>query len=67
MAQKKFDPSPVHTHTFPLDELSTALRYARERIEGAIEGRDQAVDNQRTESKTDSRGGRRALTVRHTF
>jgi 2-desacetyl-2-hydroxyethyl bacteriochlorophyllide A dehydrogenase len=36
IAQRKIDPSPVHTHTFPLDELPTALRYARERIDGAI-------------------------------
>lgn len=36
LAQRKFDPSPVHTHTFALDELPTALRYARERIDGAI-------------------------------
>jgi threonine dehydrogenase-like Zn-dependent dehydrogenase len=36
LAQGKFDPSPVHTHTFALDELPTALRYARERIDGAI-------------------------------
>ena len=36
MAQRKFDPSPVHTHTFALDELPTALRYSRERIDGAI-------------------------------
>jgi L-iditol 2-dehydrogenase len=26
----------VHTHTFPLNELPTALKYARERIEDAI-------------------------------
>ena len=36
MVQQKFDPSPVHTHTFALDELPTALRYSRERIDGAI-------------------------------
>jgi L-iditol 2-dehydrogenase len=36
LAQKKFDPSPLHTHTFALDELPTALRYAREKIDGAI-------------------------------
>ena len=36
MRQKRFDARLIHTHTFPLDELPTALRYARERIEDAI-------------------------------
>jgi L-iditol 2-dehydrogenase len=36
MAQRRIDPSPVHTHTFALDELPTGLRYARDRIDGAI-------------------------------
>jgi 2-desacetyl-2-hydroxyethyl bacteriochlorophyllide A dehydrogenase len=36
MAQGKIDPSPVHTHTFPLEELPEALRYARDRVDGAI-------------------------------
>ena len=36
MAQGKIDASPVHTHTFALDELPTGLRYARDRIDGAI-------------------------------
>jgi L-iditol 2-dehydrogenase len=36
MAQKRFDATKVHTHTFALEDLPTALRYARERIEGAI-------------------------------
>jgi L-iditol 2-dehydrogenase len=36
MEQKRFDARLIHTHTFPLDELLTALRYARERIDGAI-------------------------------
>jgi L-iditol 2-dehydrogenase len=36
MKQKRFDASLIHTHTFPLDELPTALRYARERIDDAI-------------------------------
>ena len=26
----------IHTHTFPLAEVPTAIRYARERIEDAI-------------------------------
>ena len=36
MAQKRFDATKIHTHTFPLAELPTALKYARERIEDAI-------------------------------
>ena len=36
MAQRKFDASPVHTHTFPLSELPEALRHAREKLDGAI-------------------------------
>jgi L-iditol 2-dehydrogenase len=36
MKQKRFDARLVHTHTFPLDDLPTALKYARERIEDAI-------------------------------
>jgi L-iditol 2-dehydrogenase len=28
--------SPVHTHTFAMDDLPTALRYSKERIDGAI-------------------------------
>lgn len=36
MAEKRFDASVVHTHTFPLEMLPEALRYARERIDDAI-------------------------------
>jgi threonine dehydrogenase-like Zn-dependent dehydrogenase len=36
IAQQKLDPSPLHTHTFGFDQLPTALRYFREKIEGAI-------------------------------
>jgi len=36
MREKRFDASLIHTHTFALDDLPTALRYARERIEDAI-------------------------------
>lgn len=31
-----FDASLIHTHTFPMDDLPTALKYARERIDDAI-------------------------------
>src|SRR5438874_790715 len=36
MSQKRFDATKVHTHTFPLEELPTAIKYARERIDDAI-------------------------------
>ena len=36
MTQRRFDARLIHTHTFPLDELPTALKYARERIDDAI-------------------------------
>lgn len=36
MAEKRFDATKVHTHTFPMEDLPTALRYARERIDDAI-------------------------------
>src|SRR6185312_9788091 len=36
MRQKRFDATKIHTHTFPLDDLPTALRYARDRVEDAI-------------------------------
>ncbi len=36
MAQKRFNAKLIHTHTFPLDEVPTAVRYARERIDDAI-------------------------------
>jgi L-iditol 2-dehydrogenase len=36
MAQKRFDARKIHTHTFALEDLPTALRYARERIDDAI-------------------------------
>lgn len=36
MAQKRFDATKVHTHTFALQDLPEALRYARERVNDAI-------------------------------
>lgn len=36
MAEGRFDASLIHTHTFGLDDLPEALRYARERVDGAI-------------------------------
>jgi L-iditol 2-dehydrogenase len=36
IAQKRFDAKLIHTHTFPLTEVPTAIRYARDRVEDAI-------------------------------
>jgi L-iditol 2-dehydrogenase len=36
MTQKKFDAKLMHTHTFTLEEVPTAFKYFRERIEDAI-------------------------------
>ena len=36
MAQGRFEARLIHTHTFPLEELPTAFKYFRERIEDAI-------------------------------
>jgi threonine dehydrogenase-like Zn-dependent dehydrogenase len=36
MAQKRFDATKIHTHTFALEDLPTALNYARDRIDDAI-------------------------------
>jgi L-iditol 2-dehydrogenase len=36
MRAKRFDATRIHTHTFPLDDLPTAIRYAKDRVEDAI-------------------------------
>jgi len=36
LAQGRINPKPLHTHTFPLAELPTAIRYARDKVDGAI-------------------------------
>jgi threonine dehydrogenase-like Zn-dependent dehydrogenase len=36
MRQRRFDATKIHTHTFALEDVPTALKYARERIEDAI-------------------------------
>ncbi|MBV9393196.1 MAG: zinc-binding dehydrogenase [Methylobacteriaceae bacterium] len=46
MAQKRFDATKIHTHTFGLDDLPTALRYARDRVDDAIK----VVVKRRTEA-----------------
>ena len=32
----EFDAKLIHTHTFPLEDLPTAIRYAKDRVEDAI-------------------------------
>ena len=36
MKDKKFDANLIHTHTFKMDDLPTALKYAKERLDNAI-------------------------------
>jgi threonine dehydrogenase-like Zn-dependent dehydrogenase len=36
MRQKRFDATKIHTHTFPLVDLPTAIRYAKDRVDDAI-------------------------------
>ncbi|HEU6442966.1 MAG TPA: zinc-binding dehydrogenase, partial [Microvirga sp.] len=36
MRQKRFDATLVHTHTFAMEDLPEALRYAKDRVEDAI-------------------------------
>jgi L-iditol 2-dehydrogenase len=36
MRQKRFDASIIHTHTFDLEDLPEAIRYAKDRVEDAI-------------------------------
>lgn len=36
VAQKRFDPKLIHTHTFTMEEVPEAFRYSRDRIDGAI-------------------------------
>ena len=36
MRQKRFDATLIHTHTFDLEDLPEAIRYARDLVEDAI-------------------------------
>jgi L-iditol 2-dehydrogenase len=36
MRQKRFDARLIHTHTFPLEDLPEAIRYAKDRVDDAI-------------------------------
>ena len=53
MAEKRFDATRIHTHTFALADLPTALRYARDRVEDAIK----VVVTTRQASVIDQRSG----------
>src|SRR5712671_3809867 len=51
MAEKRFDATKIHTHTFALDDLPTALQYARDRVEDAIKV---VVTNRQTSAPTNA-------------
>ncbi len=36
VAQRRFDLKPIHTHTFKMEDVPTAFKYSRERIDDAI-------------------------------
>jgi L-iditol 2-dehydrogenase len=36
MMQKRIDAKLIHTHSFALSDVPTAIRYARDRVEDAI-------------------------------
>ena len=36
LGQKRFDPAPIHTHTFPFEETPVAISYAEDQTDGAI-------------------------------
>ena len=36
MRQKRFDATLIHTHTFDMEDLEEAIRYAKDRVEDAI-------------------------------
>jgi L-iditol 2-dehydrogenase len=36
MRQKRFDATLIHTHTFDMDDIKEAIRYAKDRVEDAI-------------------------------
>lgn len=48
MEQKRFDATIIHTHTFTMDDLPEAIRYAKERVDGAIKV---VVKNQPVDAK----------------
>jgi L-iditol 2-dehydrogenase len=36
VAQRRFEPKLIHTHTFSMEEVPTAFRYSRDRVDDAI-------------------------------
>ncbi|HDR29909.1 zinc-dependent alcohol dehydrogenase [Rhodovulum sp.] len=48
MRQKRFDATLIHIHTFEMDDLKEAIRYARDRVEDAIKV---VVKNRHSEAK----------------
>ena len=36
MEQKRFDATLIHTHTFNMEQLPEAIRYAKDRVDDAI-------------------------------
>ena len=71
MAQKRFDAKMIHTHTFPLTEVPTAIKYARERIDDAIKvvvkigkDREEALARQAGLRASRDRTGQRGLASR---
>src|SRR3981081_2204685 len=51
MAENRFDATKIHTHTFALDDLPTALQYAPDRLEDAI---NMVVNNRQTSAPTNA-------------
>jgi L-iditol 2-dehydrogenase len=51
MRQKRFDATIIHTHTFDMEDLPEAIRYARDRVEDAIKV---VVKNRRPGSASDT-------------
>ena len=49
MEQKRFDATLIHTHTFTMDDLPEAIRYAKDRVDDAIKV---VVKNKFAESKS---------------
>ncbi|MDZ5698305.1 zinc-dependent alcohol dehydrogenase [Chelativorans sp. M5D2P16] len=49
MRQKRFDASLIHTHTFQMEDLKEALRYAKDRVDDAIKVvvRNRSAESQR--------------------
>ncbi|WOH53908.1 hypothetical protein [Bradyrhizobium sp. sBnM-33] len=62
MAEQRYDPPKIHTHSFPLADLPTALRYPRARLRCDQCGCDQSARG--GDRECGSRMTRTAITVR---